>query len=272
MALLVGRYVNRIDKKGRISVPKPFRDTFREQDFAGLYAYPLFKYPAIEACDEDFMVRIGASLEDLDMFSDDHDDLAAIILENAHPLPFDPEGRIVLPKVLIEHAGLAGEALFVGRGARLAPMRTMKSSSHASNAGAGNGFSGVGMALLVGRYVNRIDKKGRISVPKPFRDTFREQDFAGLYAYPLFKYPAIEACDEDFMVRIGASLEDLDMFSDDHDDLAAIILENAHPRPGVRRSPARWRCKAGRSKSGPAGTPRLPMKEHTKNIKSPEFP
>ncbi len=119
MALLVGRYVNRIDKKGRISVPKPFRDTFREQEFAGLYAYPLFKYPAIEACDEDFMVRVSASLEDLDMFSDDHDDLAAIILENAHPLPFDPEGRIVLPKVLIEHAGLDGEALFVGRGARL---------------------------------------------------------------------------------------------------------------------------------------------------------
>ncbi len=119
MALLVGRYVNKIDKKGRISVPKPFRHTFRDQDFTGLYAYPLFKYPAIEACGEDFMVRLSESVEDLDMFSDDHDDLASIILENAHPLPFDPEGRIVLPKVLIEHAGLAGEALFVGRGARL---------------------------------------------------------------------------------------------------------------------------------------------------------
>ncbi len=64
------------------------------------------------------------------------------------------------------------------------------------------------MALLVGRYVNKIDKKGRISVPKPFRDTFRDQDFAGLYAYPLFKFPAIEACGEDFMVRVSGSLED----------------------------------------------------------------
>jgi MraZ protein len=40
------------------------------------------------------------------------------VLESAHQLPFDPEGRVVLPPDLLEHAGIAGEALFVGRGAR----------------------------------------------------------------------------------------------------------------------------------------------------------
>ena len=39
---------------------------------------------------------------------------------------------------------------------------------------------GAEMALLVGRHVNRIDKKGRVSVPKPFRDYFRDKGFAGL--------------------------------------------------------------------------------------------
>ncbi len=122
MPLLVGRHINKIDKKGRVSVPKPFRDAFLagngEGGFSGLYAYPLFKVPAIEACDEAFMRRLSESLEDLDMFSDEQDDLAAVILENAHALPFDPEGRIALPPKLTEHAGLAGQALFVGRGAR----------------------------------------------------------------------------------------------------------------------------------------------------------
>lgn len=116
--MLVGRYVNKIDKKGRVSVPKPFRDALDGQGFNGLYAYPLFKHAAIEVCGEEFMTRLAESLDDLDMFSDEQDDLAAVILENAHPLPFDPEGRVVLPKDLMDHAGLTEQALFVGRGAR----------------------------------------------------------------------------------------------------------------------------------------------------------
>ena len=119
MALLVGRHVNKIDKKGRVSVPKPFRDAFGNQEFSGLYVYPLFKVPALEACGEGFMRRLSESLEDLDMFSDDQDDLASVILENAHALPFDPEGRIVLPRELLDHAGIDGQAVFVGRGSRV---------------------------------------------------------------------------------------------------------------------------------------------------------
>ena len=119
MPLLVGRYVNKIDKKGRVSVPKPFREYFKGQAFKGIYAYPLFKYPALEACGEEFMTRLGESLDDLDVFSDEQDDLAAAILERAHALSFDPEGRVVLPRELLTHGNIADEAVFVGRGARM---------------------------------------------------------------------------------------------------------------------------------------------------------
>jgi MraZ protein len=119
MALLVGRHVNRIDKKGRVSVPKAFREAYAGQGFAGVYAYPLFKYPAIEACGEAFMRRLGESMDEgMDMFSDEQDDLAAIVMNNAEALPFDPEGRVVLPKPFLDHAGLTTEAVFVGRGQR----------------------------------------------------------------------------------------------------------------------------------------------------------
>ncbi len=120
MSLLVGRHVNKIDRKGRVSVPKPFRDALQARGgvFAGIYAYRLFKDPAVEACDEAYMTRVAHSLEDLSMYSQDQDDLASMLLENAHQLSFDPEGRIVLPEELISHAGIDGEALFVGRGLR----------------------------------------------------------------------------------------------------------------------------------------------------------
>jgi len=118
MALLVGRHENKIDSKGRVSVPKPFRAAFARQDFAGFYAYPLFRHPAIEACDERFMSRLSDSLDALDMFSDDQDDLAAVIMNNAEALAFDPEGRVVLPKPFLDHAGIKDKAVFVGRGRR----------------------------------------------------------------------------------------------------------------------------------------------------------
>lgn len=118
MAALIGRHVNRIDKKGRVSVPKPFRDALSGGSFAGIYVFPSFKFGALEACGEAFIDRVVASLDELDMFSDEQDDLAATILENSHPLPFDPEGRIVLPADLLKYAGILGQAAFVGRGTR----------------------------------------------------------------------------------------------------------------------------------------------------------
>ncbi len=118
MALLVGRHVNKIDKKGRVSVPKQFRAAFAQQDFNGVYAYPLFKSPAIEVCGESFMARLSDSLDELDMFSDEQDDLATVIMNNAEALPMDPEGRVVLPRRFLDHAGIRSDAVFVGRGRR----------------------------------------------------------------------------------------------------------------------------------------------------------
>jgi MraZ protein len=119
MPVLVGRHINRIDRKGRVSVPKPFRDILQAQGgFAGIYAYALINEAGVEGCGEAFMARLAASVDQFGLFSEDHDEFALALLENAHQLPFDPEGRVTVPAELIEHAGLDGEVLFVGRGER----------------------------------------------------------------------------------------------------------------------------------------------------------
>lgn len=118
MALFVGKHVNKIDKKGRVSVPKPFRSALQARGLSSLYIYPRFKQQALEACDEEFMTRLSRSLDDLDLFSDDQDDLASVILANAHEVNFDPEGRIVLPPELATYADIKSEVVFVGQGPR----------------------------------------------------------------------------------------------------------------------------------------------------------
>ena len=123
MAALIGRHINKIDKKGRVSVPKPFRDALAvsaqtQSEFSGIYVYRSFKYPAIEGCGEVFIQRVINSLDDLELFSDEQDDLATTLLENSHQLAYDPEGRVQFPEELIDYAGLSAEVVFVGRGTR----------------------------------------------------------------------------------------------------------------------------------------------------------
>ena len=116
MTALVGRHICRIDKKGRVSVPKSFREVFTTKISEDLYLYPSFKYSALEACGEDFISKVVSSLNTLDMFSDDQDDIASTILENSVKLKYDSDGRVIIPKPLLKHAKIETRAVFVGRG------------------------------------------------------------------------------------------------------------------------------------------------------------
>lgn len=115
MGVFTGTHTNKVDKKGRVSVPKTFRALFEHEGFQGVYVFPSFRQPALEACPESFMERIVDSLEDLPMFSDEQDDLS-IIIETAQRLAFDTEGRIVVPDDFRSDIGIDDEVAFIGRG------------------------------------------------------------------------------------------------------------------------------------------------------------
>lgn len=116
MALFLSTFTNKIDAKGRISVPAPFRAALSAQPFQGVAAYPNFQLPCIDGAGMDHMERIAASTESLDLFSSEQDNLASLIFAETCQLAWDDGGRIVLPDHFIEHAGLKGMAAFVGKG------------------------------------------------------------------------------------------------------------------------------------------------------------
>lgn len=115
MALFLSTFVNKIDRKGRVSVPAPWRTALAAQSFPGIVAYPSFKHPCLDCSGLDRMEEIAASIDKLDQFSEEADDLR-IVLGSARQLQFDPEGRITLPADLAEHAGIAAEVAFYGAG------------------------------------------------------------------------------------------------------------------------------------------------------------
>ncbi len=134
MALFAGTYENKIDRKGRVSLPADFRSELPVEGNRLIYVYPSPRGGALEACDRAFMQRMSDSLEQFDMFSDEEDDLASIIVAAARRISLDGEGRIILPPELIEFAGVDGQVTFVGRGARFQMWSPETFARHAAEA------------------------------------------------------------------------------------------------------------------------------------------
>lgn len=114
--LFLSTYQNRIDKKGRISVPAPFRAVLAAEKFAGIVAYGSFVTPCIEACGMSRVLLLSERIESLDPFSEERDAFATAILGGSVQIAFDGEGRVMLPEPLVQLAGLKEEAVFVGKG------------------------------------------------------------------------------------------------------------------------------------------------------------
>ena len=116
MSVYFGTFENKVDRKGRVSVPAPFRQILATSAFQGLIAFRYHTPNAVEACSLEFMERLDQSVSDFELFSEQHDDLAFNIFAESHQLPLDGEGRVILPAPLLEITGIEDRAAFVGKG------------------------------------------------------------------------------------------------------------------------------------------------------------
>jgi len=116
VALFLSTFTNKVDRKGRVSVPAPFRAAMTGQGWAGVIVFPSFVNACIEGCDLAYMERLSDSIEEFAPFAEERDAFTTSILAASHQLGFDAEGRITLPERLIAHAGIDGQVTFVGRG------------------------------------------------------------------------------------------------------------------------------------------------------------
>lgn len=109
-------FVNKVDAKGRVSVPARFREVLEAQGARVLYARASTSGPAIVAGGLAWMEQLHAEVAAHDPSSEMHDDFAYALLGDTVELGLDGEGRVGLPEDLMRHAGLEGSAGFVGMG------------------------------------------------------------------------------------------------------------------------------------------------------------
>ncbi len=118
MTQFLGTHTNRLDAKGRVSIPAPFRAVLRPEGGgnAALVLRPSHTHACVEGWPEPAFHALAKPLDALDIFSEAHDDLAAALYADAYPLEADREGRIILPESLVAHANLTEQVVFMGLG------------------------------------------------------------------------------------------------------------------------------------------------------------
>jgi MraZ protein len=119
MSHFLGTHQNRLDAKGRVSIPASFRARLRngsEEGAATVILSPSHKFACIEAWPELEFEGLMDPLSRLNRFSDDHDDFITALYADATRVEADKEGRIVLSESLVQHANLTDAVSFMGRG------------------------------------------------------------------------------------------------------------------------------------------------------------
>ena len=107
---------NKLDKKGRVSVPASFRSYLSNLGYNGVICYPSFNNQCIEAWPQDRIEKISNAIDSLNPFEEKKDYFATSILSESINLQFDSEGRISLTSKLLKHAKIKNSMLFVGQG------------------------------------------------------------------------------------------------------------------------------------------------------------
>ena len=114
--MFLSTYENRIDKKGRVSVPASFRSYLSNLGLNGVICFPSFNNQSIESWPQNRVEKISNSIDALNPFEEKKDFFATSILSECTNLQFDSEGRISLSLKLLKHAKIKNSMLFVGQG------------------------------------------------------------------------------------------------------------------------------------------------------------
>ena len=116
MDRFVSHCMLRLDAKGRVSIPASFRAVLMRDGFDGLYCYPSFDRPALDAGGNALLAEIEALIARYSPYSEEREQFSAALYSTSEILKFDGEGRVVLPESLKAHAQIADAVMFAGLG------------------------------------------------------------------------------------------------------------------------------------------------------------
>jgi MraZ protein len=116
MNRFVSNYTLRLDSKGRVSIPAPYRSVLSRDGFDGLYCYPALDRPAIDAGGNALMGEIESLIAQFAPYSEQREQFATALFGTSDTLKLDGEGRVILTEPLKARAQIKDTVAFVGLG------------------------------------------------------------------------------------------------------------------------------------------------------------
>ena len=114
--MFLSSFENKIDKKGRVSVPATFRSYLNTLGYNGFISSPSFNHSALEACSQDRIEKLSSTIDSLNPFEENRDYFATSVLSESESHQFDTEWRVSISEKLLNHAKIKNNILFVGLG------------------------------------------------------------------------------------------------------------------------------------------------------------
>ncbi len=115
MSRFLSNATNRIDAKGRVSVPAVFRSVLAQRDIQELYCFQDFVFPAISVCGADVLERYERQISNEDPFSRDGNEMSLLVHGGGVFMKLDAEGRLMVTDFIRDFTGITTEVCFVGR-------------------------------------------------------------------------------------------------------------------------------------------------------------
>ncbi|WP_188079885.1 division/cell wall cluster transcriptional repressor MraZ [Neorhizobium sp. P12A] len=106
---------NRIDAKGRVSVPSVFRSVLAERNIRELYCFQDFVFPAISIGGLELLDRFERQIAAEDPFSPEANQMSLLIHGGGVFMKLDAEGRLMVTDFIRDFTGITNEVAFVGR-------------------------------------------------------------------------------------------------------------------------------------------------------------
>jgi MraZ protein len=107
---------NRIDAKGRVSVPAHFRAVLVKRGYSELYALRALDVAALDVGGMDLLDRYEERIALEDPFLQTADDMSFFCHGDGAFLKLDQDGRITVSDFIRDHTGITTDIAFVGRG------------------------------------------------------------------------------------------------------------------------------------------------------------
>lgn len=113
----IGSQTAKVDAKGRIAAPADFRRTLEAKGANGFFATPNLHHPEYLDCGgPDFYAGLRDFVDAYPALGEDRVFLQEALIGRMKEIPFDADGRFILPAAMKEKVGAKDSVFFIGFG------------------------------------------------------------------------------------------------------------------------------------------------------------